>query len=158
MKRLFIGLMMLMGLTACNQQQRNAVDSVLRSEQHAKEVLEKTAETVNATCPSKSGDKYVLMGVVYGNQRWTYCYTVAEDSIVRFDNPLSNEAFAKGKKNATIETIIKTPSMMPMVNQLIEAKTDLMYEYTGLETGKTVTIFFTYPELRMIRDMAHNSQ
>ena len=28
MKRLFIGLMMLMGLTACNQQQRNAVDSV----------------------------------------------------------------------------------------------------------------------------------
>ena len=158
MKRIMIGLLVTMVLTACNQQQRNVVDSVLRSEQHAQEVLEKTAETVNATCPSKTGDKYVLMGVVYGNQKWTYCYTVAEDSIVRFDNPLSNEAFAKGMKNATIETIMKTPSMMPMVNQLIDAKCDLMYEYTGVETGKTVTIFFTYPELRMIRDLANQSK
>ena len=158
MKRVMIGLLVMMGLIACNQQQRNVVDSVLRSEQHAQEVLEKTAETVNATCPSKTGDKYVLMGVVYGNQKWTYCYTVAEDSIVRFDNPLSNEAFAKGMKNATIETIIKTPSMMPMVNQLIDAKSDLMYEYTGIETGKTVTIFFTYPELCMIRDLANQSK
>ena len=158
MKKVIIGLLVMTGLVACNQKQRNLVDSVLRSEQHAQEVLEKTAETVNATCPSKTGDKYVLMGVVYGNKKWTYCYTVAEDSIVRFDNPLSNEAFAKGMKNATIETIILTPSMMPMVNQLIDAKSDLMYEYTGVETGKTVTIIFTYPELRMIRDMALNSQ
>ena len=49
MKRLFIGLMMLMGLTACNQQQRNAVDSVLRSEQHAKEVLEKLQKSALGT-------------------------------------------------------------------------------------------------------------
>jgi hypothetical protein len=47
---------------------------------------------------------------------------------------------------------------MPMVNQLINAKSDLMYEYTGVETGKTVTIFFTYPELRMIRDLANQSK
>ena len=158
MKKVIIGLFVMMGLVACNEQQRKAVDSVLRTEQHAKEVLEKTAEAVNASCPSKTGDKYILMGVVYGNQKWTYCYTVLEDSIVKFDNPMANEAFAKGMKNATIETIIKTPSMMPMVNQLIEAKSDLMYEYTGMESGKTVTIIFTYPELRMIRDMSHNSQ
>lgn len=149
---------MLMVLVACNQQQRNSIDSVLRPEQHAQEVLEKTAETINATCPSKTGDRYVLMGVVYSQGKWTYCYTVEEDSVVKFDNPAANEAFAKGMKNATIETIISTPSMMPMVNQLIEAKSDLMYEYTGLETGKTVTIIFTYPELRLIRDMANQSK
>ncbi|MBQ7685659.1 MAG: hypothetical protein IJT28_00320 [Bacteroidaceae bacterium] len=158
MKKVLIGLFVMMGLVACNEQQRNAVDSVLRTEQHAKEVLEKTAEAVNASCPVPAGDKYMLVGVLLSDGKWTYCYTVAEDSVVRFDNPLSNEAFAKGMKNATAETMVQTPSMMKMVNQLIEAKTDLMYEYTGVETGKTVTIIFTYPELRMIRDMSHNSQ
>ncbi len=149
---------MIMGLVACNQQQRNSVDSVLRPEQHAQEVLEKTAEAVNASCPTKAGEKYTLVGVQLGKGKWTYCYTVAEDSIVRFDNPLSNEAFAKGMKNATAEVIVKTPSMMTMVNQLIDAKTDLVYEYTGIETGQTATIIFTYPELRMIRDLANQSK
>jgi len=158
MKRILIGMIVMMGLTTCNEQQRNAVDSVFRSEQHAKEVLKKTAEAVNASCPAPAGDKYVLVGVHLSEGKWTYCYTVAEDSVVRFDNPLANEAFAKGMKNATAETIAQTPSMMTMVNQLIEAKTDLMYEYTGIETGKTVTIIFTYPELRMIRDVSHNLQ
>ncbi|MBO4564306.1 MAG: hypothetical protein J5720_02610 [Bacteroidaceae bacterium] len=158
MKKLFIFLTLSLILVACNQQQRNSVDSVLRPEQHAVEVLEKTAEAVNASCPAKAGEKYTLVGVQLGNGKWTYCYTVAEDSIVKFDNPLSNEAFAKGMKKATAETIVKTPSMMAMVNQLIDAKTDLMYEYTGSETGKTATIIFTYPELRMIRDIANQSK
>ena len=77
---------------------------------------------------------------------------------MRFDSPASNLAFAQGMKKATAETIAKTPSMMTMVNQLIDAKTDLMYEYTGVETGKTVTVFFSYPELRMIRDLASQSK
>lgn len=157
MKKLLV-LLLSITLVACNQQQQNKVDSVLRPEQHANEVLEKTAEAVNASCPAKAGEKYILVGVQLGNGKWTYCYTVAEDSVVRFDNPLSNEAFARGMKNATAETMVKNPSMMTMVNQLIDAKTDLMYEYTGLETGKTVTIIFTYPELRMIRDMANQSK
>ena len=158
MKKVIIGLFVIMGLVACNEQQRNAVDSVLRTEQHAKEVLEKTAEAVNASCPAPAGDKYTLVGVHLSEGKWTYCYTVAEDSVVRFDNPISNEVFAKGMKNATTETILKNPSMMTMINQLIEAKTDLTYEYTGSETGKTATIIFSYPELRMIRDMANNSK
>ena len=158
MKKVVIGLFVMMGLVACNEQQRNAVDSVLRTEQHAKEVLEKTAEAVNASCPAPAGDKYTLVGVHLSEGKWTYCYTVAEDSVVRFDNPISNEVFAKGMKNATTETILKNPSMMTMINQLIEAKTDLTYEYTGSETGKTATIIFSYPELRMIRDMANNSK
>jgi len=158
MKKVIIGLFVMMGLVACNEQQRNAVDSVLRTEQHAKEVLEKTAEAVNASCPAPAGDKYTLVGVHLSEGKWTYCYTVAEDSVVRFDNPISNEVFAKGMKNATTETILKNPSMMTMINQLIEAKTDLTYEYTGSETGKTATIIFSYPELRMIRDMANNSK
>ena len=158
MKKVIIGLFVMMGLVACNEQQRNAVDSVLRTEQHAKEVLEKTAEAVNASCPAPAGDKYTLVGVHLSDGKWTYCYTVAEDSVVRFDNPISNEVFAKGMKNATTETILKNPSMMTMINQLIEAKTDLTYEYTGSETGKTATIIFSYPELRMIRDMANNSK
>lgn len=158
MKKVIIGLFVMTGLVACNEQQRNAVDSVLRTEQHAKEVLEKTAEAVNASCPAPAGDKYTLVGVHLSEGKWTYCYTVAEDSVVRFDNPISNEVFAKGMKNATTETILKNPSMMTMINQLIEAKTDLTYEYTGSETGKTATIIFSYPELRMIRDMANNSK
>ena len=158
MKKVIIGLFVMMGLVACNEQQRNAVDSVLRTEQHAKEVLKKTAEAVNASCPAPAGDKYTLVGVHLSEGKWTYCYTVAEDSVVRFDNPISNEVFAKGMKNATTETILKNPSMMTMINQLIEAKTDLTYEYTGSETGKTATIIFSYPELRMIRDMANNSK
>ena len=158
MKKLLVLVVLSITFVACNQQQQNKIDSMLRPEQHAIEVLEKTAEAVNASCPTKAGENYTLVGVHLANGRWTYCYTVAEDSVVRFDNPLSNEAFAKGMKNATTETIVRNPSMMTMVNQLIDAKTDLMYEYTGIETGKTVTIFFTYPELRMIRDMANQSK
>ena len=158
MKKIFILFALTCMLVACDQQQQNKVDSVLRPEEHAKEVLEKTAEAVNASCPTKAGEKYTLVGVLLGNGKWTYCYTVAEDSVVRFDNPLSTEAFAKGMKNATAETILKNPSMITMINQLIEAKTDLMYEYTGSETGQTATIIFSYPELRMIRDMANQSK
>ena len=158
MKKIFILFALTCILVACNQQQQNKMDSVLRPEEHAKEVLKKTAEAVNASCPAPAGLKYTLVGVHLSEGKWTYCYTVAEDSVVRFDNPISNEVFAKGMKNATTETILKNPSMMTMINQLIEAKTDLTYEYTGSETGKTATIIFSYPELRMIRDMANNSK
>ena len=158
MKKLFILFLLTCMLVACNQQQQNKLDSILRPEEHATEVLKKTAEAVNASCPAKAGDKYTLVGVQLGKGKWTYCYTVAEDSVVRFDNPLSNEAFAKGMKKATAEVIANTPSMVTMVNQLIDAKNDLMYEHTGLETGKTATIIFTYPELRMIRDLANQSK
>ena len=158
MKKLLMLFVLSSMLVACNQQQRNSVDSMLRPEQHAMEVLEKTAEAVNASCPATAGDKYTLVGVQLSKGKWTYCYTVAEDIVVRFDSPASNLAFAQGMKKATAETIAKTPSMMTMVNQLIDAKTDLMYEYTGLETGKTVTVFFSYPELRMIRDLASQSK
>lgn len=47
MKKLLMLFVLSSMLVACNQQQRNSVDSMLRPEQHAMEVLEKTAEAVN---------------------------------------------------------------------------------------------------------------
>lgn len=142
----------------CNRQQRDTMTIQLQSDESTRNELIEAVNKVNAACPVKASDHNILEGASFKDGKWTYMYSVVEDSIITFQNETVNKAVEANMKNATRDRILKTPSMVTMVEALIKVKADLVYQFKGDKTGTVITVAYTYPELRVMMDVVRNQK
>ncbi len=145
-------------LCCCNRQQRDSMTIKLQSDESTRKELVEAVNQVNAACPMKASEHNILEGASFKDGKWTYMYSVVEDSIITFQNKTVNDAVKENMKNATREKILQTPSMLTMVEALIKVKADLVYQFKGDKTGTVITVNYTYPELRVMMDVARNQK
>lgn len=148
-----IAAFLLIGFASCNRQQRDAVSLKVMSDEKAIRELTEAAETVNKACPIHTDNKTTLLAVSFREHKWTYYYEVAEDSVVRFDNAVFNENIKAGLKASTRENLLASHDMLTMLRALIKVNADLVYSYKGKESGHSINVMFTYPELRVMVDV-----
>lgn len=154
---ILVAVFMLLGFESCNRQQRDEMSLKVMSDEKAIKELTGAAETVNQACPMHVDSKTTLLGASFREKKWTYYYEVAEDSVVRFDNQLFNENIKAGLKESTRKNILTSPDMLTMLRALIKVKADLLYSYQGTESGHSIDVIFTYPELRVMVDVMANN-
>ena len=140
-------------ISSCDRKQRDSMSLQLMSDDTARKELQQAAESINESCPLKADEKTQMEGASFTGNKWTYYYTVYEDTLVRFDNEVFNEGIKASLKESTRKHILATPDMQTMIKALIKVKADLVYQYRGSTSGKNIDVVFTYPELRVITDV-----
>lgn len=146
-------LILLVCLASCNRQQRDQATLKVMTDSSVKSQLDEAAYVVNQACPVHTDSTTTLIAASFRDNRWTYYYEVKEDSIVRFDNDILNSAIQANLKQSTQYHIVKSPDMLTMLRALIKINGDLVYEYKGSETGKSINVIFTFAELRVMVDL-----
>lgn len=136
-----------------DRQKRDAITIQIQPESFAHKELEKAANQVNASCPIKAGSHSILEGAKFEKDKWTYFYTVQEDSVVLNNNQLEIDQMEANMKEAIRNQLLSGNSMLTMIEALIKVKADLHYLYHGEKSGTTFTVVFTYPELRVMKDV-----
>ena len=140
-------------LLSCNRQKRETAAIAAKPESSMVEELNAAAAQVNSVCPVEAGEHNTLTGVTFKDNVWTYNYTIAEDSIVTFQNSVVNETIKERMKTSTRDKILTNPSMKTMVEALIKVKADLVYQFKGDKTGTVIKVIYTNPELRVMMDV-----
>lgn len=143
-------------ISSCDNKQRDSLAIKLMSDDKAYKELQEATETVNKACPIQTDDRTVMEGASFNGNKWTYHYTIQEDTLIRFDNEVFNASIAAGLKESTRKNIYASPNMLTMIKALIKVKADLVYQYRGSVSGKAIDVVFTYPELRVMNDVMSN--
>lgn len=143
-------------LFGCDKQKRDSLALKIQPDSSTKKELIEAAEHVNASCPIKAGRYDILEGAKFEDTKWTYIYTVKEDSLITFDNEAFNANLKAGLKEFTRKKILSGSSTKTMIEALIKVKADLVYKFHGDRTGATIEVLYTYPELRVMMDMMNN--
>lgn len=143
-------------LASCTQHPSDNVSNMVTGNEKAIAELTEAARTVCKSCPIKTDDNMVLEGATFSHNQWTYHYVVKEDSVVNFNLADQNASIREGLKQSTQRHITESIDMITMLRALVQANADLIYEYRGNESGKTIKVQFTFAEIRVMVDAMTN--
>ena len=142
--------------TSCTQHPKDNVYKMVAGNEKAIAELTEAARTVSMSCPIRTADNMVLEGATFSHNRWTYHYVVREDSLVDFNLADHTDIIREGLKRSTQRHITESKDMMTMLRTLVKANADLIYEYRGNKSGKTIRVQFTFAEIRVMVDAMNN--
>lgn len=158
MRNILVLLAVAVCLVACDREKKNSVAISMQPESTTVDELSAAAAQVNAACPVKAGEYNTMDSVSYRDNVWTYYYSVAEDSIVTFQNQVVNQTMEERMKQSTRDKIFSNAAMRTMVEAFVKVKADLVFKFRGDRTGTTIKVVYTNPELRVMMDVMRNQK